>query len=91
MAGDRDVSERAIFVEHECVRIVERTGPGPLVRAVAPRRSGSHPAPQPDCILTFAHGAVKTNAYPQTKSPDYRGFSLERAMGLEPTTLSLGS
>ena len=28
LASNRDVSERAIFVEHECVRIVERTGPG---------------------------------------------------------------
>jgi len=34
---------------------------------------------------------VKQCVHLQTKGPDYRGFSLERAMGLEPKTLSVGS
>ena len=41
--------------------------------------------------LTTVHGALKTSADSPTKSPVQRVFFMKRAMGLEPTTLSLGS
>ena len=45
----------------------------------------------PDLNLTTVHGALKTSADSPTKSPVQRVFFMKRAMGLEPTTLSLGS
>ena len=36
-----------------------------------------------------AHNAVNESAATRTKSPDYRGFSLERMKGLEPSTFCM--
>ncbi len=47
--------------------------------------------PEPNYNLTIAHGAVKESALPQMKSPDFRGFSLERMKGLEPSTFCMAS